>query len=247
MKTTAITTPIFRPHDDFFAVMRASVLRIPERSVLAVTSKVLGLCEGRFVPDSADKDAFIRQEAEYWLPREASALGFCLTVSQGQLNVNAGIDHSNTNGLYVAWPADLQSWANKIWRFVRAEYGCEQVGVIITDSKTTPMKWGVTGTCLAHCGFAEIADQRGVPDLFGQKLQVTTIGVAQALAAAAVFEMGEAAERTPFCILEDIRTIEFQNHEPTPAELAAVRIELDTDVYAPLLTAVPWKKGGRAR
>jgi coenzyme F420-0:L-glutamate ligase/coenzyme F420-1:gamma-L-glutamate ligase len=42
-----------------------------------------------------------------------------------------------------------------------------------------------------------LADLRGRPDLFGYRLQITQVGVADELAAAASLVMGQADEATP--------------------------------------------------
>jgi coenzyme F420-0:L-glutamate ligase/coenzyme F420-1:gamma-L-glutamate ligase len=100
----------------------------------------------------------------------------------------------------------------------------------------------VVGTCLAHCGFKQLADYRGKKDLFGRKIKFVQLNVAEAIASAAVLEMGEVAEQMPLALVEEIKHIEFQDHEPTQQELQALRIELEDDVYGPFLKSVPWVK-----
>jgi coenzyme F420-0:L-glutamate ligase/coenzyme F420-1:gamma-L-glutamate ligase len=53
------------------------------------------------------------------------------------------------------------------------------------------------GVTIGIAGLPGIEDMRGKPDLFGYTLQVTTVGVADELAAAASLVMGQAAEGTP--------------------------------------------------
>src|SRR5205823_3633039 len=111
-----------------------------------------------------------------------------------------------------------------------------------TDSKTTPLRWGVTGVALAHSGFEALNSYIGQPDLFGRPLHVTRVNVMDALAAAAVLVMGEGAEQTPLAWLDDLPFVRFQPRDPTPDEIAALAIGLDEDLYAPMLTAVPWQR-----
>jgi F420-0:gamma-glutamyl ligase len=68
--------------------------------------------------------------------------------------------------------------------------------------------------------------------------------MADALAAAAVLVMGEAAEQTPLALIDDVPFVEFQDREPSLEELRKARIEIDDDLYEPLLTSVHWHKGG---
>jgi F420-0:gamma-glutamyl ligase len=115
----------------------------------------------------------------------------------------------------------------------------------ITDSWTWPLRWGVVGTCLAHCGFKQLADYRGHQDLFGREIKMVQVNVAEAVAAAAALEMGEVAEQTPLGIVSEIKHIQFQNHPPTDEELDNLKVEVEDDVYGPFLKSVDWRKSKR--
>lgn len=106
------------------------------------------------------------------------------------------------------------------------------------------MTKGVTGTALAHAGFKALKSMVGVPDLFGREMKVTEINVAQALAVAGVFEMGESNEQTPLALIEEIREIEYQDRVPSQEELSQLNFEMEDDLFAPILTKANWKKGG---
>ncbi|GAG84827.1 unnamed protein product, partial [marine sediment metagenome] len=95
------------------------------------------------------------------------------------------------------------------------------------------------------CGFQTLNDYRGRKDLYGKKLKVTQVNIAEALAASAVFEMGEGAEQTPLCLLTDIDNITFQNKFPTKKEIASFIINPEEDIYYPLLTSVDWKRSSK--
>ena len=165
-----------------------------------------------------------------------------LTIKNSTLAVNAGIDESNADGNYVLWPKAIQETTNKIWAFLRRHYQIKEIGVIVTDSKTIPLRWGVIGTAISHCGFKALHDYRGQKDLFGREIKMSQINIAEAIAVSAVLEMGEASERTPLCLVQDIKKIKFQNRTPTKKELKELKIPLEDDVYSPLLTAVNWIK-----
>jgi F420-0:gamma-glutamyl ligase len=119
--------------------------------------------------------------------------------------------------------------------------------VIITDSKTTPLRWGVTGVAIAHSGFLAVRDLIGHLDLFGRPLHMTKVDVADALAAAAVLVMGEADEGTPLATIDDLPFVTFQARDPTPEELEARWIDMEADLYAPLLQLAGWRKGQGGR
>ena len=191
------------------------------------------------------KHELVRREAELYLEASESQYDIMLTINNNQLFVNAGIDESNVEDAFVLWPANLQEWANEIWYFLRDTYNVENVGVIISDSKTSPLHWGVTGASLAHAGFFALNSKIGHADLFGRDIKMTQVNVAQALAAAGVLEMGETDEQCPVAVISEVREAVFQDRVPTLQELEDLRIALEDDVYAPLLNAVEWQVGGR--
>src|SRR3989344_5440862 len=181
--------------EDIFLILDKYVRRMPEGSILAVTSKIISLCEGRVVKiGDVDKDELIKSEAEVYLKRK---------------------------------------------------FRLKRVGVVITDSKTTPLRMGTSGVAIAHSGFEALLDYIGTPDIFGRKLKMTKANIMDALAAAAVLVMGEGAEQTPLAIIEDLPFVKFKSSDPSKSELRDLKIELDDDLYAPMLKAVKWRKGLR--
>lgn len=246
MIITVIKTPIIKVGDNLFDTIKGSIDKIPEKSVLVVTSKIISFCQNRIVKkttgDKSEKHKLAKQEADYYLDPHSSKYNIMLTIKKHTLAVNAGIDESNADGGYVLWPKDLQKTTNNIWKFLCKHYGIKDVGVVVTDSKTLPLRWGVVGTAICHCGFKALYDYRGKKDLFDRELKMSQINIAEALAVAAVVEMGEAAERTPFCLVKDIKKIRFQNRPPTRKEIESLQIKPEDDVYGLLLTSVKWKK-----
>lgn len=244
MITTAVKTPLIKQNDNIFEIIRKSVREIKENCVLVVTSKIVSYCQGRIVKksplDKRQKQKIIRHEADLYLDPHLSQYNITLTIKNSTLAVNAGIDESNADGGYVLWPRNLQEITNNIWCFLRKNYRIKNIGVIISDSKTIPLRWGVVGTAIAYCGFKPLYDYRGKKDLFGREIKMSQINLAEAIAVAAVLEMGEVAERTPLCLVEKISKIEFQKRSPTNQELESLIIAPNDDVYAPLLTSVKW-------
>ena len=55
--------------------------------------------------------------------------------------------------------------------------------------------------------------------------------------------MGEGAESTPLCVIEDVPFVKFQDRDPSEAELDEMLIPLQTDLFAPFLGAVAWQAG----
>src|SRR3989344_2903478 len=72
MKIRVIKTRILvPPRDDLLGVIQNSLKRIPEGSILVVTSKVVSIWEGRSIPKDRfpNKDELIKKEADRYLPK----------------------------------------------------------------------------------------------------------------------------------------------------------------------------------
>jgi putative folate metabolism gamma-glutamate ligase len=229
---------------DLFSILDEFVPAMKERSILAITSKIVSICEERVAKTGeANKDDLVAEEADLYLPRSMSKYDFSLTIKDNILLPNAGIDESNGNGYYILWPADVQRSANQIREYLKKKFALKHIGVIITDSKTTPLRWGTTGVCAAHSGFSGLNNYIGTPDIFGRELQSTKANVMDALASSAVLVMGEGSEQTPLAMIEDVPFVKFQDRNPSKKELTELQIDIADDLYAPLLKSVKWKKG----
>ena len=236
--------------DDLFKILEESLPSdIPDKSVVAVTSKIIALCENRVAPDEGDnRDTLMEEESQYFLPRHSHKYDFAISIKNNLFVASGGIDRSNANGMLVLWPKDSQESANKIREYLVQKYpttgsGKKQIGVVVTDSRTSPLRWGVTGFAIAHSGFSMLKSYVGVPDVFGRPLQFEKTNIADSLAAAAVLVMGEGPEQTPLAVVSDIPFVEFVDRNPTDEEMQSAKIALEDDVYYPLLTAVKWEKG----
>ncbi len=246
MKLTSIKTHKITVEDkNIFQILDTYIPSLEEGSVVAITSKIVSICEGSVVKiGKIDKKELVKKQSDFYLSEEESKYGFVLTVKDSSLSASAGIDESNGNGYFVLWPKDPQKSANGIRDYLRKKFSLKQIGVVITDSKTTPLRWGVTGFTIAHSGFAALNDYIGKPDIFGRVLHATKVNIMDGLGASAVLVMGEGNEQTPICIIEDIPNIEFKDHNPTPDELESLKIDLEDDLYAPILKNTSWEKGG---
>lgn len=234
--------------DTLFPLLDRYVDDFRDGDILVVTSKVISICEGRVqkLANQAEKDALIRQESEQYLDTEMTRrYGFQMTIAHNILIPNAGIDQSNGNGYAVLWPENPMKSARVIWEYLRTKRQCAHIGVIITDSHTTLLRKGTIGIGLAWCGFVALKNYIGKKDIFGRELLVTQAHLLDGLAAGAVAVMGEGDEQTPFARIRDIQGIMFEDHPPTKEEEDAMHIILEQDMYAPLLLAVPWHKGGK--
>lgn len=225
-----------------------SLLEMESNSVLAITSKIVSLCEGNTIPfDRTTKNDLLLQEADLFLPSSLSKYGHHFTITNNTLIPMAGIDESNGGEHYVLWPKDSQATANQVHEYLKSRFKLTNVGVIITDSTCHPMRRGTNGIMLAHSGFEALNNYIGKPDLFGRPFSVSQADIAGGLSAAAVLQMGEGSEQTPLAVLTDLPFVSFQDRNPTSEELNEVHITLEDDLFAPFLTSVSWQRGARSK
>lgn len=246
MKVIAIKTKKVVVGDELYKILDEFLPKLKDKTVVAIASKIVGICEGRVDPDDSDehRDELAQIEAEFYIPVELSKYNFMITINNNVLVARAGIDHSNGHGNLVLWPKNPQKSANEIRKHLVEKHGVKNLGVILTDSHLSPLRWGVTGVSIAHSGFETLIDYVGKPDIFGRPLLVEKSNVPDSLATAAVIEMGEGNEQQPIAIIEDAKFVKFQKRNPTQEELEMLKITVEDDVFAPFLTATKWIKGG---
>lgn len=247
----AIKTRLVRPGDDIQNVIAENVKNLPEKSVVIIASKIFSFCENRLVKKitgtPAEKHNLAKQEADYYTDPHSSKYNLMLTIKGNWMFVNAGIDESNADNQYSLWPKDPQKSINSVWRFLRRHYQVKNVGVIMSDSKSFPLNWGVVGHGIAHCGFRALKSYVGRPDLFGRLMQMEKVNLVQSITAAGVLEMGEGSEQTPIAIATGVKSIIFQSRPPTTKELKSLKIKLKDDAYAPILLRADWQKESKGK
>ena len=237
----AIKTRKFLPPKDDLWELLESIKSLEENSVVAVTSKVVSIGEGRCisVEKFKSKDELAIKEADKYLPREVSPHGLVMhTIKNNLFIASAGVDESNGAGFYVLWPKDPQASAKKIREFLCKKFKVKNLGIIITDSRLVPFRRGVVGIAIGYFGFKPLRDYRGTKDIFGRKFEMETSNLPDSLATAAVLEMGEGSEQTQLAVITDIPYIEFTK------SFYDFRIPGKEDIFYPLFSAVKWKKGG---
>jgi coenzyme F420-0:L-glutamate ligase/coenzyme F420-1:gamma-L-glutamate ligase len=79
------------------------------------------------------------------------------------------------------------------------------LAVVINDSFGRAWRQGTCGVAIGVAGLPGLVDLRGRPDLFGRTLEVSIIGFADEIAAAASLVMGQADEATPVVLIRGLR------------------------------------------
>ena len=232
MLVTAVKTHKIKPEESFFDILDYYVAKISEKSIIAITSKIISICESNLKNKKQNKIDLIKQEADFCFPSPPNIPNFYLTLKNQRLIPNAGIDESNCNNAYVLLPKNPQTTAKKIWQYLRKRDHIKNLGVIITDSNITPLRRGVTGIAIGWCGFKPVHDYIGQKDIFGNYLTVTQINLLDSLATTATLTMGEGKEQTPIAIIKNAPKITFQNRAPTNKELQTTCIDPKNDLFS---------------
>ncbi len=187
-----------------------SGLSLRRGDVIAVASKIVSTCEGRIVKlrDVLVSSNAKRLARKWKMDRYLAAVvlseadeilggvpGFLLTIKNGTLTPNAGVDLKNSPpGTATLWPLDPDKSAQKLRSRLERRY-TTRVGVEIVDSQVTPLRLGTVGLAIGVSGFLPVIDNRKGSDLFGRAIKVTQTNLADDLAATAHMLMGEGAER----------------------------------------------------
>ena len=210
-------------------------LRLQKRDVVAVSSKIVGIADQRIrylenvKPGSRAKSLarkyFLTAAFAQAVLDEADMVvggvkGALLTVKNGDAVANAGIDRKNApEGAVVLWPRNADLSARNLRRSIQRRSG-KSVGVVIVDSRVSPLRLGTTGFAIGCAGFEPIEDIRGRVDLFDRRIEITVRAIADGVAAAAQLVMGEAADRIPFAVVRDAPVTFDGGHGTRSAKLA---------------------------
>jgi coenzyme F420-0:L-glutamate ligase len=237
MRLYAVKTPTIKIGDDPVEVILQSLkeqnLQLEDNDILAVTSKIIAYAEGRvaklssFKPSDRAKELAqqfsLRPEFAQLILREADKVyggveKAVLTLKDGVLTANAGIDNKNAPLNHVVlWPTNPEKWVKQIREEVKRRIG-RKVGVLIVDSGLAPLRIGTIGLALAVAGFKPIKDHRGEKDIFGKPIVITRHAIADDLASAAHLLMGESVERTPIVLIRDA-PVDFDDCVYGPADM----------------------------
>ena len=237
MNIQAIRTRIFKEGENLVQFITNYFPKIRKKSIIIVTSKIVALSEGRVVTPEhvATKEELIRSESEVAIPTKY----VWLTVKDGMVMASAGIDESNANGKFILLPRNSFKSARLLRRALQKKYRVKNVGVLITDSRTMPLRAGVTGVALGYAGFRGIRDYRGRPDIFGRRFHYSRTDVADSLATAAVLVMGEGNEQQPLAIIENA-PVEFCER----VKRDELSIAVEDDMYRPIFEHLDRAKKG---
>ena len=194
--------------------------------VIVITQKIISKVEGmvrdllNVIPGSealelADKlgkdprlvQMILEQSSE--IIRTDFERGVLITESiHGFICANAGIDSSNIEGdtKIALLPRDSNASAKQILKELKILSGIDSIGVIISDTFGRPWRDGHVNFAIGCAGMSPYIDYKDTVDAVGKVLKVTTIAVADELAAASELVTGKSLN-IPVVL---IRGVEFK-------------------------------------
>jgi coenzyme F420-0:L-glutamate ligase/coenzyme F420-1:gamma-L-glutamate ligase len=214
---------MIQPGDELAPIIQQAVrnesISLEEGDILVLAQKIVSKAEGRLVNLESIEPSKNACELSQLVGKDARIVELVLRESKqvlrtrpgviivehrlGFICASAGIDHSNVlgpNGQSEDWvlllPEDPDASALKLRRQLEANTGFH-LGIQIIDSHGRAWRMGTVGVTIGLSGLPGLVDMRGWKDLFGYELQITQVGVADELAAAASLIMGQSGEATP--------------------------------------------------
>lgn len=231
MQVRPVKTRIFRERENLADFIEEHIPRLADGSVLVVTSKIVALAEGRTAAYGGEdaKEKLVRSESD-WAVRTKHVW---LTRKDGNVLAGAGIDESNGDGRFILLPEDCYASAAKLRDELLKRWGVKNLGVILTDSRTIPLRKGIVGVSLGYAGLRGIRDYEGTPDIFGRLFHFSKVSVVDSLAAAAVLVMGEGSEQQPLAVIEGA-PVDFKD----AVDRGELAIDPEDDMYRPFFDAL---------
>ena len=237
---TVKTRAIKPPQDDVYKILDQYLPSLKEKDIIFITSKILGIHQGRCIeiPKGTKeevrkfKDKLIKEEAESFIPRKKCPGEYVvLTLKENTLIPSAGIDESNSDGYFVMWPQKPYKLAKEICNYLKKKKKIKNLAVVITDSHTTPLRFGISGISVGFFGIEPLKDYRGKKDIFGRIMKISQSNIVDSLADFAVLLMGEGKEKTPIVIGRNLNFVKFTNKD----KHYDLVIPPQMDIYYPLL------------
>jgi coenzyme F420-0:L-glutamate ligase/coenzyme F420-1:gamma-L-glutamate ligase len=240
--TALLSIPVVQPGDDLTKIaitgLGDSGIALAHGDVLVFAQKIISKAEDRFVnldkvtpsskakklADETGKDARLVEVVLQESVRVVRTRENLIIVEHrlGFVCANAGVDHSNVaspDGQPGEWvlllPENPDASAMRLRKEIQDSTGAN-IGILIIDSHGRAWRLGTVGITIGIAGFPALLDMRGKPDLYGNTLVVTQVGLADEVAAGASALMGQADEGRP---IVHVRGLPYELREGSLGEL----------------------------
>lgn len=220
------------PLDDIFSLLDEYLTDVQEGDIILITSKIVSIHQGRCVPvgDTTLRE-LIEQEADYLIEGYEKYFMSPLAIKYHAVFYACGIDESNADGHFILLPEKPFDIVEDIWKYLKKKHDLENLGIIITDSHTQPMRTGSIGVSIAWWGFHPTESHKGKKDLFGKLFRFSTTNIVDCIAAGSNAISGETDECTPIIIVRGMPNLQFTKID-TRHEVFQPQKD---DVYYPLM------------
>jgi coenzyme F420-0:L-glutamate ligase/coenzyme F420-1:gamma-L-glutamate ligase len=220
--------PMVREGDDIAALIIAALDRCGRTlctgDVIVVAQKIVSKAEGRTVDIASVTPSAKAVELARDVGKDPRLVEVVLSESSrvvrsrpnliivqhrlGFVMANAGVDQSNvapTDGAHrvLLLPRDPDASAEALRAKLQQRFNIS-IAVVISDSFGRAWRRGTCGIAIGAAGLPSLIDLRGQPDLFGRTLEVSVIGFADEIAAAASLLQGQAAEAQPVVLVRGL-------------------------------------------
>jgi len=216
--------PLIKEGDELEKIIAKAIeekgIKLEDGDIIVVTEKIVSKAEGRVIELSKIKASKKAQElaektgkdprlVELMLRefKEVIKIGENFIIGEtkhGFICANAGIDQSNIEeGKVKLLPENPDKSAERIRKFLEKKFNVK-LGLIISDSFGRPFRKGSVGVALGASGVIALQDRRGNEDIYGKKLRVTRVAIADCLASLAILITGEGNERIPVVIIKGL-------------------------------------------
>jgi coenzyme F420-0:L-glutamate ligase/coenzyme F420-1:gamma-L-glutamate ligase len=216
--------PLIKPGQDLskeiIKAISSESIEVDDGDVIAIAQKIVSKSENRYLDISLlspsdeaitlskqiDKDPkFIQAILNESKKVVRYRMGVLIVEHKlGFIHANAGIDRSNIDqeqDIVLLLPEDPDASAKAISKSL-TKFFTKNISVIITDTMGRPFRNGIVGFTIGSHNIECLLDERGKKDLYGNKLRVTQIGIADELAAASSLLMGQAAQKKPVILIK---------------------------------------------
>ncbi len=227
MQINSLRTSLFHKGNDLMNFIIRHVSSLEEKDIVVITSKIVALSQG-CVGHVRDKEMIIKASCEEIIDTPWAFL----TYQNNEWGINAGVDESNADNELILLPQHVFTTAEEIQKKLCKTFSLKYLGVLITDTRSIPLRIGTVGRPIGFAGFHPIKSYIGENDLYGRKSRITQSNLVDALAAAAVLTMGEGAERCPLAIITDAPVIFTSTQLPKKKHILSLSPE--EDIYARL-------------
>lgn len=216
--------PLIKEGDELEKIIAKAIeekgIKLEDGDIIVVTEKIVSKAEGRVIELNKIKASKKAQElaektgkdprlVELMLRefKEVIKIGENFIIGEtkhGFICANAGIDQSNIEeGKVKLLPENPDKSAERIRKFLEKKFNV-RLGLIISDSFGRPFRKGSVGVALGASGVIALQDRRGNEDIYGKKLRVTRVAIADCLASLAILITGEGNERIPVVIIKGL-------------------------------------------